>query len=74
MTKRVAASLKFSSPAIITSREVIIATYDAIFDHLERTHLYNEEAITLKITTKLPMQQTVKNISHLKGIVVPQCH
>ena len=51
MTKRVAASLKFSSPAIIASREVIIATYDAIFDHLERTHLYNEEAIALKITT-----------------------
>ena len=71
MTKRVAASLKFSSPAIIASREVIIATYDAIFDHLERTHLYNEEAITLK---KLPMQQIVKNISHPLGIVVPQCH
>ena len=51
MTKRVAASLKFSSPAIIASREVITATYDAIFDHLERMHLYNEVAIALKITT-----------------------
>ena len=46
-----AASLKFSSLVIIASREVIIVTYDAIFDHLERTHLYNEEAIALKITT-----------------------
>ena len=33
--------LKFSVPAIITSREVIIARYKAILDQSERTHFFN---------------------------------
>ena len=33
--------LKFSAPAIITSRELIIARYDAILDQSEHALLYN---------------------------------
>ena len=41
LTKRDAAILKFSAPALITSREVIIARYDTILHQSERAHLYN---------------------------------
>ena len=44
LTKREAANLKFSTPAIITSNEVIIARYDAIIDHSERAHSYNHRS------------------------------
>ena len=40
-TKREAAILKISPPAIITSAEVIIAEYDAIFGQWEREDFYN---------------------------------
>ena len=44
LTKREAANLKFSTPAIITSSEVIIARYDAILDHSERAHSYKHRS------------------------------
>ena len=44
LTKREAANLKFSTPAVITSSEVIIARYDAIIDHSERAHSYNHRS------------------------------
>ena len=40
-TKREAAILKISPPAFITSAEVIIAEYDAIFGQWEREDFYN---------------------------------
>ena len=42
MKEREAAILRFREPGIITSREVITAGYDTIFDQLERVHLYNQ--------------------------------
>ena len=41
LTKREAAILKFSAPAILTSHEVIIARYDAVLDPSESAHFYN---------------------------------
>ena len=40
-TNSQAAILKVSAPAIITSREVIIAGYDAILDQSDQQNLYN---------------------------------
>ena len=40
-TNREAAILEISAPAIITSREVIIATYDAILDQSDHEDLYD---------------------------------
>ena len=40
-TNREAAILEISAPAIITSRGVIIATYDAILDQSDHENLYN---------------------------------
>ena len=39
LTKRDAAILKFSAPALITSREVIIARYDTILHQSERARI-----------------------------------
>lgn len=44
LTKREAASLKFSDPAIITSHKVVIARYDAILVQSERAHIYNHRS------------------------------
>ena len=41
LTKREAAILKISPPAIITSAEVIVAEYDAILGQWEREDFYN---------------------------------
>ena len=40
--------MKFSAPAIITSREVIKARYDAILDQLKRTSLQSTEIYDIR--------------------------
>ena len=43
LRKREAPIWEFSTPVVITSRELILSRYDAILDQSERVHLYSRD-------------------------------
>ena len=64
--------MKVSAPAIITSREVIIAGYDAVLDQSDQQNLYNHLSNYTNLLLRLLLPATTAQYGSAACAMIPK--